>query len=538
MRWLLLLLSLFTLFSIFTYKHYGITWDEKIEILRGSYLLGYLSGKVSDDTYFNMIKEGFAYHHLYPAILEAGSVFLNFLSSKQFAQLYDLLFKSENLSKQFAQIETSKESELYDLLLNYENIHLLNLLFNGFLLIAISYTLFYRIYKIPLYAILGVIFILLTPRIIGHMPTNLKDIPFATFYFATICMIIFTFNKPSILKILILIPFFFLTQSSRFIGYTIYTIYILYSIIYYIYSKPQESFKTFITYRIFEVIIIFMSSSFLTLITWPYLGKNYFQGMSELIKISSKYPFHLPFLTAGKDIYPGHSVAFYIFAWYFAITPVPIFLGLILNLLYFKRWNLINAFMWLIVLFITMLFLIIRPHLYDELRQILFYQVLLSCLSAFGFIEFLRNSKNKIAKFLIILIFGIFGLKLIYDLKKLHPYEYIYFNELVGGLKGASNKFETDYWSACKKEAFHYLIKNRDLTNKKLYGLSIYRVSNWTYYRHKYKFLISYDSDSADYVIAIKRWGIADRFLKDSNYSLIYEVKRDGVPLCFVFERK
>jgi hypothetical protein len=279
-----------------------------------------------------------------------------------------------------------------------------------------------------------------------------------------------------------------------------------------------------------------MSSSFLTLITWPYLGKNYFQGMSELIKISSKYPFHAPFLTAGKDVYPGHSVAFYIFAWYFAITPVPIFLGLILNLLYFKRWNLINAFMWLIVLFITMLFLIIKPHLYDELRQILFYQVLLSCLSAFGFIEFLKNFKHKIVKFVIILIFGIFGLKLIYDLKKLHPYEYVYFNELVGGLKGASNKFETDYWGACQKEAFNYLIKNRDLTNKKLYVVFAHGVGDPIYYSHRYKFYFS--NDDVDYAIAIKRWGIADRFLKDSNYSLIYEVKRDGVPLCFVFERK
>jgi len=199
MRWLLLLLSLFTLFSIFTYKHYVITWDEEIEIHRGRYLVGYLLGRVSEDTYFNTIKGGltFAYNHLYPAILGIGNVFLNFLSSKQFPQI------------------------------DFENIHLLNLLFNGFLLIAISYTLFYRIYKIPLYAILGVIFILLTPRIIGHMPTNLKDIPFATFYFTTICMIIFTFNKPSIMKILILIPFFFLTQSSRFIGYTIYPIYLL-----------------------------------------------------------------------------------------------------------------------------------------------------------------------------------------------------------------------------------------------------------------------------------------------------------------------
>lgn len=31
-------------------------------------------------------------------------------------------------------------------------------------------------------------------------------------------------------------------------------------------------------------------------------------------------------------------------------------------------------------------------------------------------------------------------------LVRLHPYEYLYFNELVGGLQGANRRFDTDYW--------------------------------------------------------------------------------------------
>jgi hypothetical protein len=38
-------------------------------------------------------------------------------------------------------------------------------------------------------------------------------------------------------------------------------------------------------------------------------------------------------------------------------------------------------------------------------------------------------------------------------LMRLHPYEYLYFNPLVGGLEGASNRYATDYWVNIMPEA-------------------------------------------------------------------------------------
>jgi hypothetical protein len=32
-------------------------------------------------------------------------------------------------------------------------------------------------------------------------------------------------------------------------------------------------------------------------------------------------------------------------------------------------------------------------------------------------------------------------------LARLHPYEYVYYNQLVGGLPGANTRWETDYWA-------------------------------------------------------------------------------------------
>ena len=43
------------------------------------------------------------------------------------------------------------------------------------------------------------------------------------------------------------------------------------------------------------------------------------------------------------------------------------------------------------------------------------------------------------------------------NLLRLHPYEYLYYNSIVGGLQGAAGRYETDYWSNIMPEAVHQL---------------------------------------------------------------------------------
>jgi hypothetical protein len=40
---------------------------------------------------------------------------------------------------------------------------------------------------------------------------------------------------------------------------------------------------------------------------------------------------------------------------------------------------------------------------------------------------------------------------------RLHPYEYIYFNELVGGVRGAFRRYDLDYWATSYREAMGYV---------------------------------------------------------------------------------
>ena len=42
-------------------------------------------------------------------------------------------------------------------------------------------------------------------------------------------------------------------------------------------------------------------------------------------------------------------------------------------------------------------------------------------------------------------------------LARLHPYEYLFYNPLVGGLQGASRRYDLDYWFASMPEALGQL---------------------------------------------------------------------------------
>ena len=39
-----------------------------------------------------------------------------------------------------------------------------------------------------------------------------------------------------------------------------------------------------------------------------------------------------------------------------------------------------------------------------------------------------------------------------------HPYQNLYFNALIGGLRGAEGKFDLDYWGLSIREAFEYIL--------------------------------------------------------------------------------
>lgn len=98
--------------------------------------------------------------------------------------------------------------------------------------------------------------------------------------------------------------------------------------------------------------------------------------------------------------------------------------------------------------------LISRPALYNGLRHFVFLLppfAVAGGLAAAWLIEWARARKPVLAALAAIFAAGI--VLPVSHMVRLHPYQYVYYNELVGGVPGAYDKFMLDYWGLAFKQA-------------------------------------------------------------------------------------
>lgn len=255
--------------------------------------------------------------------------------------------------------------------------------------------------------------------------------------------------QPDLFKVLfaVLVPALLLglTTSTRILG-PFAGIIIMY---YALRSKGKQTLPALAMYA-----VIAMMSAYLT---WPYLWMNPVMRLwGSFIEMSS-YPWFGEVLFNGEkylatDLPPAYlPVLFAIqlteFVWALALF------GLILafRALSAKRDLLLLVLFWFLapVLF----FIFRRVVLYDNFRQILFVLPPVFLLAGVAY-EGIKNVKWQAAWIALTLLPGLFGIA------SLHPYEYIYYNSIVGGVDNVQGRFETDYWLTSFREAAEYLNKN------------------------------------------------------------------------------
>jgi hypothetical protein len=133
------------------------------------------------------------------------------------------------------------------------------------------------------------------------------------------------------------------------------------------------------------------------------------------------------------------------------------------------------------------------------------------------------------------LVIGIFiFFSLIFVAKKmieLHPYEYLYYNLMVGGLKEAYGRYETDYFGLSYKDAVLWFNKNVN-DSKKQYKIFVEGdpLSSTTYFRPNMQ--LTTDTLTADYIFTFTRWNFHERHPGKT----IYTFQKEGIPLIFVKE--
>jgi hypothetical protein len=174
--------------------------------------------------------------------------------------------------------------------------------------------------------------------------------------------------------------------------------------------------------------------------------------------------------------------------------------------------------------------LIFRVNLYDNLRQVFFILPPLFLVAGLGLdwlFSLLRRPMLRWAVLFLILLPGL------YANVTLYPYQYVYYNQLAGGIRGAYRVFELDYWHLAYREAQNYINENAEPDANVFAGNS--KPNAQTFARPDLTFN-AFGSrrpnwEKYDYMIVSTAENADERF---TEYTTVFTVERAGVPLVYV----
>ncbi len=327
----------------------------------------------------------------------------------------------------------------------------------NFLIFFLSSIFFYKILKIRfvnrVIIFLGVLLYISSPRIFGDSFYNNKDLIFLSlvtisFYYY------FNFIKYNNFKNLFLFSLTSaLASTLRIIGIFLPFSFLLFLIIQKDSNKNKLSF-------FFLYLIIFI---FFLIIFWPYLWSDPFSNLIESITVFSNFKLlSMKILFNGEYFFSHFLPMSYLPTWILITTPIiTLILFFIGYLFVLKRFffrtlsikidSIFNDFwrskneqydLFIFINFSLIFFYIVltSPILYTGWRHLYFLHPMMIYLSC---ITLLLVNKKKYEKIFFIIIFLTTFFNF-YEIKKFHPFQSLYFNQLV---KDAKKKdFEIDYW--------------------------------------------------------------------------------------------
>jgi hypothetical protein len=176
--------------------------------------------------------------------------------------------------------------------------------------------------------------------------------------------------------------------------------------------------------------------------------------------------------------------------------------------------------------------LLLKFSIYGNFRQLLFMTPPLFMLGALGWEGVLRRiPRISIAS----MIVGLVLLPIIYQVIYFHPYEYVYYNMMTGGVTRASGKFPLDYWCTSYREGIEWI--NRDATagsQVRVYGPDL---NPRTFARDDLEIVSDWQSaGSPEYSMLCT--SIYPRPGVSGAYSLADAIGRGGVPLTLIYIRQ
>lgn len=307
-----------------------------------------------------------------------------------------------------------------------------------------------------------------SPTFMGHAQNNLKDIPFAFAYIASVFYMLkslFYGNKT---------PFSFYILTTLYIAFAISIraggillvcyLFFFFSVYYFLkYLEEKKANLPEIRAKLILITGITIIAMLLSVVLWPYGLQNPVTGILKSYHVMAHFPDTFRHIYEGKVEWSDHMPWYYLIKSMGITIPLIVLTGMVLFIIFHKtifrsNKSLIYIFLIFSILFPVLFVIIEKSNLYSSWRQFLFVYPGIVLLASIGISTFSDSIKNRY----LLLMAGIIAAVLsIHPLKFMiinHPYEYMYYNQMVGGLKGAYGNYETDYYYVSQTEASEWLI--------------------------------------------------------------------------------
>jgi len=402
--------------------------------------------------------------------------------------------------------------------------------------------------------ILTLLLFALSPTFLGHAQNNLKDIPFALAYLAgTLFLLQWLFAEKRTWRNTLPLIFSIAFCISIRPGGLLLACYLL------LFAAIME-FKTYRetakinTDALRETALatgfILICSYLLGILLWPYVLENPVSGFWKSYQVMTQFPTTIRQIFEGRFEWSDWMPWYYLPKLMFITIPLLVWVGI---LAFFtvagkvlKQDGLKYAMVLFTILFPILFVIYEKSNLYGSWRHFLFVYPAIVVLAAIGLWHLWLRLKTRLLRGMAITVVLLLTWHPLNFLVRSHPYYYLYYNQLAGGLKGAYGNYETDYYYHTIREGSEWLMKYLKENHP---GDSLKVATNFPanwFYRHENKLTARYlpwndrSQHDWDYFVVANSY-ISPVLLKNKNWppkNAVKIIEADGVPICAVVKRE
>jgi len=394
-----------------------------------------------------------------------------------------------------------------------------------------------------------------SPTFMGHAMNNLKDIPFALGYVASIFFslkFLFPEKKSSFPDAVLLTLSIAIALSIRAGGLLLICYLFLFFCVSFLLKSIREKRINYTEgwKSLIIMILVLGAACFLSILLWPYALQDPFRNVIESYRVMAHFPSTFRQIFEGKMMWSDFMPWYYLLKSMAVTIPVIVMTGIIIFAAFTKK--IINsgkALLFSLVIF-TILFPVVfvmveKSNLYSSWRQFLFVYPLIILIAATGFSLIFDVVKNRLFRWALFTLLFLLSVHPVKFMAKNRSYYYLYYNQLTGGLHGAYGNYETDYYYIGQTEASDWLISYLNNTNNDTAIVKATFSVEWqfrnnpgirtSYFRNEER-----SQNDWDYSIITNRYIPPDRLKKKAwpPANAIHIIYADSVPLCAVLERK